>query len=129
MSAAALRRDATSRQRSPASCHVACGRLSRSKTEIAGALESRPWFLLQAVADEAFERTMDRSGRAELRGLVVHDRAERVGRGAAPERWEPGQHLVQDRSETEDVRPMIRCAGRGPVPATCRAAVPTTGPS
>ena len=77
------------------------------KNQIARALEARPGFLLQTVANDRFQRTMDRTGNVQTWRLVVHDRAERVGSRTAPERREPGQHLEQDRAETEDVRPMI----------------------
>jgi hypothetical protein len=73
------------------------------KHQVARALEARRGLLLQAMPNEWFQRTMDRTGNVQTRWLVVHDRAERVGSRTAPERWEPGQHLEQDRAETKDV--------------------------
>ena len=75
--------------------------------EVSGVLESCTRLFHQAVANDALQGAIHRHARSQFRGIVVHDGAERLGRRAAPERREPGQHLEQDRAKAEDVGPVI----------------------
>ena len=76
------------------------------ENQIPGVLKSFRGFFLQAVADGALERR-SRGDRRKVRRVVMQDRVHGVGGGAPPERRESGQHLVEHRPQTEDVRAMV----------------------
>ncbi len=69
--------------------------------------------LLQAVPHDPFEPGVDVLVRLrQVRRLLRQDRRDRVGSGVAQEGPLAGQHLVENRSEGEEVRGLLR----GPAP-------------
>jgi len=70
-------------------------------------LEPRFRLLLKAVSDDAFQCVGDRDSRTQARRIVVQNCADRVCDGGAAERSDPGQHLVQNGPNAEDVRSMV----------------------
>ena len=79
--------------------------------------------VLRVAVETAAQNSSDgrRRLRREARPVDVgaQHRSERVGHGLAFEGLAPGEHLVQDRAERPDVRPLVRRPCPAPAPATC----------
>ena len=77
--------------------------------DVAGRLEPLLRVLLQAVANDPVETRVDvLVRRREIRRLLRQDRRDRVGRRVPAEGALAREHLVQDRPEGEEVRPLVR---------------------
>ena len=82
--------------------------------EVPRRLEALVGVLLQAVLDDEVEGLGDaRVGLRGQRRLVAQDRADQLGRARAGERAAAGEHLVEDRPQGEDVRPVVRHLAAG----------------
>src|SRR6266498_882265 len=66
------------------------------------------WILLQTMIDESFEcgRDVAVCG-GEIWRILFKYRAHRVGRGIATKRTLAGKHFIHDRTEGENIGPMI----------------------
>ncbi len=83
--------------------------MSRADWKRSSGLFSRQWRTTLSRAGETHDAES-----CELRRLLLKDRVHRFDRRVAPEGPAPGQQLVEDRAEGEDVRAVVR----GP-PRTC----------
>ena len=77
--------------------------------DVARRVEALFGILLQAVPHDPLEPRLDALvRRREVRRFLAQDRRHRLRRRVAVERADAREHLVQDRSEREDVRALVR---------------------